>query len=73
MSGVKRFYATDYETEYPGGRFGQICVVKASDYDALRTANQRLEGEVAALRSLLNEVARIDDKLAELQSCSPAE
>lgn len=45
MSGVKRFR-------------GDLCVqpvecVLASDYDTLRTANQRLEGEVARLREAL--------------------
>jgi hypothetical protein len=83
----------------------QFAIADAKrDIYALAAANQRLEGEVAALRqdaeliqilkfaratmavtakseslreverrSLLDEVARIDAKLAEMQSCSPAE
>lgn len=33
---------------------GWVKVVKAEDYDTLRTANQRLEGEVKRLREALN-------------------
>ena len=56
--GVKKFWATDYETEYANGRRGQVLVVPASDYDVLLA-------EVEVLRS--QERYREQELLAALE------
>jgi hypothetical protein len=50
MSGVKRYSTVLLGADIP------VSVVDAKDYDTLRTANQRLEGEVARLREALANV-----------------
>lgn len=53
-------YLVDCNRLVKGRRQSSECdvyVVLASDYDTLRTANQRLEGEVARLREALLNIA----------------
>lgn len=65
MSEVKRFAVPGRYLVAGGKNPGAQDVVLAADYaaleaecDALRTANQRLEGEVARLREALEKLAR---------------
>ncbi len=68
MSGVKRYGPTcDCMSEMSWGDY-----VKASDYDTLRTANQRLEGEVARLRADKERLDAIEENCWDVRySSSP--
>lgn len=57
MSQVKR-YNLRQNMPATATTFLPDVVVSASDYDTLRTANQRLEGEVARLKAALDEAAQ---------------
>lgn len=62
--GVKKFSATDYETEYANGRRGQVLVVPAADYDALLA-------EVESLRKDAERYRWLRDKAAAAEGVCP--
>ena len=57
---VKKFWTTDYETEYANGRRGQVLVVPASDYDALLAQRDALRGALESFPGFLCGTATAD-------------
>lgn len=74
MSEAKRYEAVHLRYEDSNIRYGEGCeveVVAAYDYDTLRAANQRLEGEVARLREALELWLANYDEVAENPDFEP--
>lgn len=64
--GVKKFWATDYETEYANGHRGQVLVVPAADYDALIAEVEELRKDAERYRWIRNPdqvVGHVIDKM----------